>query len=109
MAAIAGRVYSVRSEWQHGHAFNHAFEMDYTCAGHTNNFHVATKSQLALCYNDISVMENHHCAMAFSILDRNDCGLLQHLDKALQQVCFLLSWMPSRHIEACSMLRSRMS
>lgn len=54
-------------------------------AGHTNSFHVASGSELARCYNDISVMENHHCAMAFSILDREDCGLLQHLDRSVQQ------------------------
>ena len=38
--------------------------------GLTNQFLVATSNVLALCYNDSSVLENHHIATAFSLLPR---------------------------------------
>eukprot|EP00798_Chlamydomonas_sp_ICE-L_P016595 gene16595-22833_t len=47
--------------------------------GYSNSYHVNSCSELANIYNDISVMENHHCAMAFAILRRNECALLNHL------------------------------
>lgn len=36
--------------------------------GHNNYFEVRTKSSLALLYNDQSVLENHHLALAFNIM-----------------------------------------
>ena len=35
---------------------------DYNHSGTTNNFHVQSISDLALVYNDKSVLENHHVA-----------------------------------------------
>ena len=70
-------------------------------AGHTNGFHVASKSSLAMCYNDASVMENHHCAMTFSILERADCALLQHLDPGLQRVGACPALCPQLYAVCC--------
>jgi len=53
-------------------------------AGKTNGFHVATSSELACCYNDNSVLENHHCALTFDLIKK--CTLLSHLEKPVQQV-----------------------
>jgi len=36
--------------------------------GLNNNFLVATADEKAVVYNDISVLENHHCAFAFKLL-----------------------------------------
>lgn len=38
--------------------------------GNDNQFEVDSSSPLALCYNDISVLENHHAATTFSVLKR---------------------------------------
>lgn len=56
------------------------------CAGHTNSFHIQTQTPLAQRYNDMSVMENHHCALTFAILAKRDCAILSHLEKPLRQV-----------------------
>ena len=38
--------------------------------GLNNNFHINSQSPLALLYNDISVLENHHCSYATKLLAR---------------------------------------
>ena len=45
--------------------------------GRNNSFMIATSSPLAMMYNDISVLENHHCATGFEILSRPECNLLK--------------------------------
>ncbi|ORY00083.1 HD-domain/PDEase-like protein [Basidiobolus meristosporus CBS 931.73] len=41
---------------------------DLSHDGHTNNFHVATSSELAVLYNDSSVLENFHAHQTFVLL-----------------------------------------
>ncbi len=47
--------------------------------GHTNSFEQKTMSNLALMYNDNSVLENHHCSTAFYIMHLKDINLLSNL------------------------------
>ena len=49
--------------------------------GHTNLFEINTASQRALTYNDRSVLENFHCALAFRIINTPECNILQGLSK----------------------------
>lgn len=44
---------------------------DYEHTGTTNNFHTQTRSNLAILYNDRSVLENHHVAASFKMLQDN--------------------------------------
>ena len=44
---------------------------DYNHTGTTNNFHVQSTSDLAVLYNDKSVLENHHVAAFFRSLGHN--------------------------------------
>jgi hypothetical protein len=37
-------------------------------AGTNNTYHINSWSQLSMRYNDISVMEQHHCALCFQTL-----------------------------------------
>ena len=55
-------------------------------AGRTNAFHVETESELARCYNDVSVMEHHHCALTFAILSRPGSAILAGLPPAKLKV-----------------------
>lgn len=45
--------------------------------GLNNSFQVSAKSKLAILYNDISPLENHHAATAFSLLIDKDCSLFE--------------------------------
>ena len=47
--------------------------------GTTNQYLVATSSELALMYNDESVLENHHLAVAFKLLQLPECDILAGL------------------------------
>ena len=49
--------------------------------GVTNQFLVNTQSDLALMYNDISVLENHHVATAFKQLRQEGCNIFENLTK----------------------------
>ena len=42
-------------------------------------------SELALMYNDESVLENHHLAVAFKLLQRPDCDIFSNLNKKQRQ------------------------
>ena len=54
---------------------------DYNHTGTTNNFHVQSTSDLAVIYNDKSVLENHHVAAFFRTMIDNDCNILQNMNK----------------------------
>jgi len=46
-----------------------------------NDFLIKTSNPLAIQYNDLSPLENHHVSQTFRLLQRDDCGLLRHLSK----------------------------
>jgi len=52
-----------------------AHDMDHP--GHNNLFEVKNRSKLALLYNDTSVLESHHSASFFFMLDNSslDCDI----------------------------------
>uniref|UniRef100_A0A1B6LHS1 Phosphodiesterase n=1 Tax=Graphocephala atropunctata TaxID=36148 RepID=A0A1B6LHS1_9HEMI len=43
--------------------------------GYNNIYQINARTELALRYNDISPLENHHCSMAFRILDLPECNI----------------------------------
>nr|KAF6400201.1 hypothetical protein HJG63_000131 [Rousettus aegyptiacus] len=45
----------------------------------------ATDSELALMYNDESVLENHHLAVGFKLLQGDNCDIFQNLSKRQRQ------------------------
>lgn len=53
--------------------------------GVNNHFLVATNSEMALMYNDESVLENHHLAVAFQLLQHEDCDIFENLTKKERQ------------------------
>lgn len=66
-----------------GQAFaiwNHTFHMleSHTCVA-------LLDSELALMYNDESVLENHHLAVGFKLLQEEHCDIFQNLTKKQRQ------------------------
>ncbi|XP_068103100.1 dual specificity calcium/calmodulin-dependent 3',5'-cyclic nucleotide phosphodiesterase 1A isoform X2 [Hyperolius riggenbachi] len=54
---------------------------DYEHTGTTNNFHIQTRSDAAILYNDRSVLENHHVSAAYRIMQEDDMNILANLSK----------------------------
>jgi hypothetical protein len=48
--------------------------------GTNNPYQINAKTRLALLYNDISVLENHHCATAFDIITHPKTNIFENLD-----------------------------
>ncbi|XP_024049992.2 cAMP-specific 3',5'-cyclic phosphodiesterase 4C isoform X2 [Terrapene carolina triunguis] len=53
--------------------------------GVSNQFLINTNSELALMYNDVSVLENHHLAVGFKLLQEENCDIFQQLSKKQRQ------------------------
>ncbi|KAM3914128.1 3',5'-cyclic-AMP phosphodiesterase 4B isoform 4-T4 [Leptodactylus fuscus] len=53
--------------------------------GVSNQFLINTNSELALMYNDESVLENHHLAVGFKLLQEEHCDIFQNLSKKQRQ------------------------
>ena len=49
--------------------------------GYNNIYQINARTELALLYNDISPLENHHCSVAFRILENPDCNIFASMDK----------------------------
>ena len=43
-------------------------------------------SEMAVIYNDESVLENHHLAVAFQLLQHEECDIFQNLSKKERQL-----------------------
>ncbi|CDW90418.1 3 5-cyclic nucleotide phosphodiesterase family protein [Stylonychia lemnae] len=54
---------------------------DHEHAGYNNVYLVETQDTLALRYNDVSVLENHHVASSFAIMQEPGMNILAHLSK----------------------------
>ncbi|MBN3310079.1 PDE1B phosphodiesterase, partial [Amia calva] len=54
---------------------------DYEHTGTTNNFHIHTRSDYAMIYNDRSVMESHHVSAAFRLLQEDHMNIFINLSR----------------------------
>ena len=67
------------STWHAGYLSAICHDLDHK--GVNNDFLIKTSNPLAIQYNDLSPLENHHVSQTFRLLQRDDCGLLRHLSK----------------------------
>ncbi|XP_033322464.2 phosphodiesterase 9 [Megalopta genalis] len=54
--------------------------------GYNNIYQINARTELALRYNDISPLENHHCSVAFRVLEAPECNILASLDNATYRI-----------------------
>uniref|UniRef100_A0A8C8CJI9 Phosphodiesterase n=1 Tax=Oncorhynchus tshawytscha TaxID=74940 RepID=A0A8C8CJI9_ONCTS len=54
---------------------------DYEHTGTTNDFHIHTKSDFAMIYNDRSVQESHHISAAFHLLQDDQSNIFMNLSR----------------------------
>ncbi|XP_071210534.1 high affinity cGMP-specific 3',5'-cyclic phosphodiesterase 9A-like isoform X1 [Salvelinus alpinus] len=55
--------------------------------GYNNTYQINARTELAVRYNDISPLENHHCAVAFQIFSQPDCNIFSTFDaEAFKQI-----------------------
>lgn len=47
--------------------------------GYNNSYQVNARTELAIRYNDMSVLENHHCSVAFRIFASEGCNILENM------------------------------
>ncbi|KAL0192548.1 hypothetical protein M9458_010844, partial [Cirrhinus mrigala] len=43
-------------------------------------YQINARTELAVRYNDISPLENHHCAVAFQILSMPECNIFANVE-----------------------------
>uniref|UniRef100_H3APQ2 Phosphodiesterase n=1 Tax=Latimeria chalumnae TaxID=7897 RepID=H3APQ2_LATCH len=48
--------------------------------GYNNTYQINARTELAVRYNDISPLENHHCAVAFQIFSQPECNIFSNFD-----------------------------
>ncbi|KAI8125634.1 5'-cyclic phosphodiesterase 9A, High affinity cGMP-specific 3' [Lucilia cuprina] len=49
--------------------------------GYNNIYQINARTELALRYNDISPLENHHCSIAFRLLEHPDCNIFRNFSR----------------------------
>merc|ERR1719201_3051365 len=47
--------------------------------GYNNTYQINARTELAVRYNDMSPLENHHCAVSFKILSSPECNIFTNL------------------------------
>ncbi|KAG9351475.1 hypothetical protein JZ751_022725 [Albula glossodonta] len=55
--------------------------------GYNNTYQINARTELAVRYNDISPLENHHCAVAFQIISLPECNIFANVEpEAFKQI-----------------------
>ncbi|XP_044940373.1 high affinity cGMP-specific 3',5'-cyclic phosphodiesterase 9A isoform X2 [Mustela putorius furo] len=82
--------------------------------GYNNTYQINARTELAVRYNDISPLENHHCAVAFQILARPECNIFANVQpdgfKQIRQgmITLILATDMARHAEIMDSFKETM-
>ncbi|XP_072049464.1 high affinity cGMP-specific 3',5'-cyclic phosphodiesterase 9A-like isoform X2 [Amphiura filiformis] len=83
--------------------------------GYNNTYQINARTDLAVRYNDISPLENHHCAVAFKILSNPDCNIFGNCAKdeykQIRQgmISLILATDMARHSEILDKFKSQVT
>lgn len=90
-----------------------ALSHDVGHPGLTNRYLIASKHTLSMRYNDISVLENMHCSMLYTLLSEPECNMLSNIGDDLWKsmrkliIDMILQTDMSRHFEILGKFRAR--
>ncbi|XP_031790460.1 high affinity cGMP-specific 3',5'-cyclic phosphodiesterase 9A [Piliocolobus tephrosceles] len=82
--------------------------------GYNNTYQINARTELAVRYNDISPLENHHCAVAFQILSEPECNIFSNIPsdgfKQIRQgmITLILATDMARHAEIMDSFKEKM-
>ncbi|XP_019384538.1 PREDICTED: high affinity cGMP-specific 3',5'-cyclic phosphodiesterase 9A [Crocodylus porosus] len=82
--------------------------------GYNNTYQINARTELAVRYNDISPLENHHCAVAFQIIAQPECNIFSSVDqeqfKRIRQgiITLILATDMARHAEILDSFKEKM-
>uniref|UniRef100_A0A2K5P9U6 Phosphodiesterase n=1 Tax=Cebus imitator TaxID=2715852 RepID=A0A2K5P9U6_CEBIM len=82
--------------------------------GYNNTYQINARTELAVRYNDISPLENHHCAVAFQILAQPECNIFSSVPpdgfKQIRQgmITLILATDMARHAEIMDSFKEKM-
>ncbi|XP_048202139.1 high affinity cGMP-specific 3',5'-cyclic phosphodiesterase 9A isoform X1 [Perognathus longimembris pacificus] len=82
--------------------------------GYNNTYQVNARTELAVRYNDISPLENHHCAVAFQILAQPECNIFSRVPpdgfRQIRQgmITLILATDMARHAEIMDSFKEKM-
>uniref|UniRef100_A0A8D2G1A3 Phosphodiesterase n=1 Tax=Theropithecus gelada TaxID=9565 RepID=A0A8D2G1A3_THEGE len=82
--------------------------------GYNNTYQINARTELAVRYNDISPLENHHCAVAFRILAEPECNIFSNIPpdgfKQIRQgmITLILATDMARHAEIMDSFKEKM-
>ncbi|KAJ7384258.1 High affinity cAMP-specific and IBMX-insensitive 3',5'-cyclic phosphodiesterase 9A [Desmophyllum pertusum] len=82
--------------------------------GFNNTYQINAQTELAIRYNDISPLENHHAAVAFEVIGQPDCNIFANMSKEDQKkirqeiVMLILATDMARHSEIVERFKSKL-
>nr|XP_042715144.1 high affinity cGMP-specific 3',5'-cyclic phosphodiesterase 9A isoform X3 [Chrysemys picta bellii] len=82
--------------------------------GYNNTYQINARTELAVRYNDISPLENHHCAVAFQIIAQPECNIFSNVTqeqfKRIRQgiITLILATDMARHAEILDSFKEKM-
>ncbi|XP_077866488.1 high affinity cGMP-specific 3',5'-cyclic phosphodiesterase 9A-like [Saccoglossus kowalevskii] len=81
--------------------------------GYNNTYQINARTDLAVRYNDISPLENHHCAVAFQVMTQPECNIFSNVDadlfKRIRQgmIMLILATDMARHSEIVDSFKTK--
>lgn len=83
--------------------------------GFNNTYQINARTELAIRYNDMSPLENHHCAMSFKILSQPECNIFANCtqedakDIRGDMIILILATDMARHAEILDSFKQKLN
>eukprot|EP01137_Pigoraptor_chileana_P014748 Opistho-2@69780 len=88
---------------------------DFDHPGKNNSYLINTDDSLAICYNDKSILENHHAAAAFQLTKNDETNIFSGVSKQVYRevrekvLALVLATDPAQHFDYLSKFKTKLS